>query len=145
MANFEEKYSVKDILQSKKEHLLLILKIAQKQKQFLEADDVDILMEAIEARQKLIFEIAGLDKYIHDKNLKRDDSYQTPQAQKLHSDIKSILKDIASEDEENIKAAEEKVAEFKHQIRDIKKNKNRIVSYQNLPNIGDGVYIDKKK
>lgn len=145
MVNFEEKYSIKDILQSKKEHLLLILKIAQKQKQFLEADDVDILMEAIEARQKLIFEIAGLDKYIHDKNLKRDDSYQTPQAQKLHSDIKSILKDIASEDEENIKAAEEKVVEFKHQIRDIKKNKNRIVSYQNLPDIGDGVYIDKKK
>ena len=145
MTEEKGKQEIEGILLKKKERLGLILEIARKQAGYLKSDDIESLVEAIEERQKFIDEIVELDKYVDDNGLLGGGSDQAPGIQALLADMKSILREIASEDKINIEAAEDKVEEYKKQIRGVKNNKNRIVSYQSAPADHDGIYIDKKK
>jgi hypothetical protein len=145
MTEDKQKQDIESILLKKKERLILVLEISRKQIQFLKDDDIDYLLETIEARQKLIDEIVELDEHIEANGLKNSADFDAPGAQALLGEMKSILQEIAQEDRINIGAAEDKVEQFKHQIRGVKNNKSRIVSYQSAPANGDGIYIDKKK
>ncbi len=129
-----------DILKRKKELLLAILDISQKQVQYLKDDEIETLLKELQVRQGLIDEITALEK-----ELSQDPSYQADGSKKLINEIKNILKEIAALDKENCKVAEERVEQYKKQIRELKKDKSRIDFYKNLNGSSDGIYIDKKK
>ena len=137
-----ENISYEEILKKKKKLLEMIFQIAMKQQEYLDGDDVETLIKAIEERQKIISEIESLDSYA--KQIDKKDA-QSESVKALAGETKKILQEIAEADKKNIKAAEEKVEDYRGQIRSLKNNKKRIVSYQNIQDNVDGIYFDKKK
>lgn len=145
MAVNNRKIQLIQILGKKGRLLSSVLQITRAQKLYIADEDAEKLLSELNTRQKLIDEILNLDKMIDRVYFNQMIGEGDPQASKLDNDIKSLLKNIAQEDKRNIRDAEEKVSEYKSQIKNLKSEKERLNKYTNGSAYSDGIFFDKKK
>jgi arsenate reductase-like glutaredoxin family protein len=145
MSNASQKEKLFGALKRKMELLSKVLGITKAQKNYIADDDMEKLLSELDLRQKLIDEILMLDNSIDRAYLKSLIEQGDTQARELNDSVKRTLQEISAEDKKNISSAENKVTEYKEQIRIIKSEKNRMNSYSNSNANSDGIFIDKKK
>ncbi len=145
MSVSNKKIQLIQILQKKTRLLSSVLQITRAQKLYIEDEDAEKLLSELDTRQKLIDEILNLDKTIDRVYLNQLIGEGDPQAVKLDNEIRLLLKNIAEEDKRNIREAEEKVTEYKNEIKNLKSEKERLNKYTNGSAYSDGIFIDKKK
>ncbi len=145
MSVSNKKMQLVEMLEKKTGLLSAVLKITKSQKNYIADEDADKLLSELDERQKLIDEILRVDSLIDRTYMNQLVEEGDTRVSSLFNEIKTLLKYISEEDKSNIKEAEEKVSEYKNQIKKLKNDKARLNTYTSSAPYSDGIFIDKKK
>ena len=118
-----------------------VLEVTSRQQEFLDAEEYTTrLMDNLEERQNLIDEINAVDKkleeylpYPHDARLLA-----------LADEQRSLIVEIAKQDESNERAARAHIEALKEKLRKLQEGKRGIEGYDPAPFEQGANYIDKK-
>lgn len=132
--------------QNKKLELLnQILLSTQRQKEYIEKDDVENLVREIDNRQKALDDLLLLNKSFEAIKSKGQNLMADIGLQHIEEEIKRVYHSIEVLNDENNKAAQKKLDEYKNHIAEMRKRKKGFESYTNRYIGQDGMYFDKKK
>ncbi|MGI6175380.1 MAG: hypothetical protein ACOYJC_04285 [Christensenellales bacterium] len=136
----------------KRDHLLSMLDIMSLEKQQLETDEIEQLIETMKHWEQLAKKIDvleseydGLMKQIIAQGVHIDVASLGLDA--VSREIESLLYEIKAIQEQSERIAGDKIAQYRKNVKNMRQSNRRLNSYVNPYSMtwNDGVYFDKKK
>ncbi len=138
--NTKDRDILLSILEKKNEWLTKMRDVTKTFTALLDKDDVDAFADGLRQREEIIKTIDALTKI--EKQIKGID---TEQAELLKQQSREMMREILTLDEQNTALAQEKIGQYKEQIRSLNQQKKGIGQYARIYKKNEAYYFDQKK
>ncbi len=128
------------LLEQKKELLTKMRDITKEFAELLEADDVDAFVDGLQQREDIIKKIDAFTKIERQMSEIEDE-----QVKLLKQQSRDIIQEILKIDEQNTALAQNKIDQYRVQIRSLNQQKKGIGQYQKANKMNEAFYFDEQK